>query len=255
MTFGHTLGIIAALHDEIAGLLADMAPGAQITRTGMRDYHVGRLAGQSCVVVLARLGKVAAAATATALIHDYHVDGIVFTGVAGGVAHGVHVGDVVVADALAQHDLDARPFFPQHEVPLLGTGRLPVDAALSDRLALAARTFLADDMSRHIDALTRNTFGLTAPQVHRGLIASGDQFIGNPARVEQLRHELPGVLAVEMEGAAVAQVCYEYGVPCAVMRTLSDSADDQAHVDFPAFLAGVASVYSHGIMARFLAER
>jgi adenosylhomocysteine nucleosidase len=90
--------------------------------------------------------------------------------------------------------------------------------------------------------------------VHHGLIASGDQFIGSAARVQALRNTLPDVLAVEMEGAAVAQVCHEYGVPFSVIRTLSDTADDQAHIDFPAFLNEVASLYSHGILRAFLAQ-
>ncbi|PMY01486.1 5'-methylthioadenosine/S-adenosylhomocysteine nucleosidase, partial [Pseudomonas sp. GW460-13] len=91
-------------------------------------------------------------------------------------------------------------------------------------------------------------FGVAAPALHHGMIASGDQFIGSPAAVTELRERLPGLLAVEMEGAAVAQVCHEYGVPYAVMRTISDRADDSAHVDFAAFLKDVASHYSSGVL-------
>ncbi|GAB3625157.1 5'-methylthioadenosine/S-adenosylhomocysteine nucleosidase [Pandoraea terrae] len=250
-----TLGIVAALHEEIAQLLGEMAPGAHVERIGMRDYHVGRLHGEDCVVVLARLGKVAAAATATALIHQFGVKEIVFTGVAGGLAHGLAIGDVVVADALLQHDLDARPFFPLHEVPLLGQARFATHPALRENLAEAARRYLQTEMAAQVPGDVRAAFGLTVPRVHLGLIASGDQFIGSAARLDELRAALPDALAVEMEGAALAQVCFEYDVPCAVLRTLSDSADDHAHADFPLFLRAVASAYSHGIIRHFLALR
>lgn len=249
-----TLGIVAALHEEIADLLAEMAPGAHVERIGMREYHVGRLHGQDCVIVLARIGKVAAAATATALIHRFAVDAIVFTGLAGGVAHGVKVGDVVVADTLIQHDLDARPLFPRHEVPLLGRSHFETEESLRERLHAAATQWLLESLTQRIDADTRAIFRLDAPGVHVGLIASGDRFVSSAAEVAAIREALPETLAVEMEGAAVAQICHEYGVPFALLRTVSDSADDAAHVDFPRFLRGVASVYSHGILTRFLTD-
>ena len=88
--------------------------------------------------------------------------------------------------------------------------------------------------------------------MHQGLIASGDQFIADAAARANLRAAAPDALAVEMEGGAIAQVCYEYDIPFAVMRTISDSADDDATVSFETFLEEVASVYSFGIMRRFL---
>jgi adenosylhomocysteine nucleosidase len=88
--------------------------------------------------------------------------------------------------------------------------------------------------------------------VHRGLIVSGDQFVASTAAVGALRDALPDALAVEMEGAAIAQVCYEYGVPCAVVRTISDTADDHAPVSFMSFLTEIAGAYSNAILTRFL---
>lgn len=127
------LGILAALPEELGDLIAAMrAEGAMQTVTlGRRDYHVGTVHGAACVVTLARVGKVAAAATVSALIHVFGVAGVVFTGVAGGVSRTVRVGDVVVADTLLQHDLDASPLFPRYEVPLLGITRFATDAALT----------------------------------------------------------------------------------------------------------------------------
>ena len=96
-------------------------------------------------------------------------------------------------------------------------------------------------------------FGLHAPRLHRGLVVSGDRFIARAADSETLRHELPDALACEMEGAAVAQVCHDFRVPFAAVRTISDRADDQAHTDFMRFVSAVASRYSLALMNGWLA--
>lgn len=247
-----TIGLIAAMHEEIASLLRHMDTHGQVQRIGMRDYYTGRLCGQDVVIVLARLGKVAAAATTVTLIRDFGVGSIAFTGLAGGLAEGVEVGDIVVADRLIQHDLDVRPFWPRHEVPLLGQAEFITSSDLRQRLENAVRIFLDEDFERSIDATARARFRIKKPTLHVGMIASGDQFIGGADTVSSLRGLLPTALCVEMEGAAVAQVCHEYGIPCVIMRTISDRADDTAHVDFSAFLREVASHYSAGVVERFL---
>lgn len=248
-----TIGIMAAMHDEIAGLVQEMGPDVRVERIGQRDYHVGQLHGQRCVVVLARIGKVAAAATTVTLIREFKVDEIIFTGLAGAVSRDVKVGDVVVAACLLQHDIDASPLFPPYEVPLLGRSRFNADAVLSERLAGCMLEFLEHDFAADVSAATREQFALDAPAIHRGTIISGDQFVGDAARVQGLRSALPDALCVEMEGAAVAQICHEYSLPFAVLRTISDSADDSASVDFNAFLEQVARVYSAGVLRRYLA--
>ncbi|MFC4277093.1 5'-methylthioadenosine/adenosylhomocysteine nucleosidase [Achromobacter aloeverae] len=247
------IGILAALHDEIADLLTRMGPSAERHTIGMRDYYVGKLSGRPCVLVLARVGKVAAAATAVTLIREFGVSCVLFAGLAGGIAPGVRVGDVVLAETLVQHDLDARPLFPRFEVPLLGRAKFATDAGLNEVLARCVADFLALDLPRQVDAATQERFGIAAPALHRGEIASGDQFIGAAEVSRRLAADLPATLCVEMEGAAVAQVCHEYGVPCAVLRTVSDRADAAAPVDFKAFLHEVASFYSAGIIGRFIA--
>ncbi len=248
------IGILAALHDEIAELLTRLGPGAQRHTIGMRNYYVGELSGRACVIVLARMGKVAAAATAVTLIREFGVRNVVFTGLAGGIAPSVRVGDVVIAEALVQHDMDAQPLFPRFEVPLLGRSRFPTDEGLNAVLAQCATDFLSLDLPRVLDADTRERYGVVAPALHRGEIASGDQFIGSAEVARHLAADLPTALCVEMEGAAVAQVCHEYDVPCAVLRTISDRADAAALVDFEAFLREIASVYSAGILGRFMAQ-
>jgi adenosylhomocysteine nucleosidase len=234
--------IVAALHDELASVLAQM-PDEHRQSVGGRDFWLGHLHGQAVVAVLSGIGKVAAATTATLLLERFQVGRVVFTGVAGGLGAGVRVGDVVVAEAFLQHDMDASPLFPRHEVPGYRRSRFEADQPLADRLASAAAAMLAD-LPHTLPQTTRTAFGLEAPRLHRGLIVSGDRFVSTTAESAALQSELPDALAVEMEGAAFAQVCHDFGVPLAVVRTISDRADDTAHVDFPRFLREVASRYS-----------
>ncbi|MFA7667875.1 MAG: 5'-methylthioadenosine/adenosylhomocysteine nucleosidase [Burkholderiaceae bacterium] len=247
----HRIGIMAAMHDEIAGLLKQME-SVTTQSIGMRDYHVGCLHGQPCVVVLARIGKVAAAATAVTLIREFGIERIVFTGLAGGLAGHVRVGDVVIGTVLLQHDMDASPIFPRHEIPLLGHSRLEADPELSTLVENSTRAYLGHDWQGEISPATQTRFGLTDPSVHVGLIVSGDCFMSRAADAQALRDELPDALCVEMEGAAVAQICHEYGVRFAIVRTVSDRADETAAHDFNGFLAGVASHYSAGILRRVM---
>ena len=221
------------MHEELAAVLALMPDEHNQVAAG-RDFWVGHLHGEPVIAVLSRIGKVAAATTATVLIERFGVSRIVFTGVAGGLAPGVEVGDIVVADSFLQHDLDASPIFPKYQVPLYGVDRFAADRQLSDRLAHAAQ------------------LALPGVRLHRGLMVSGDRFVSSTAESRALQEALPHALAVEMEGAAIAQVCHDYGVPFAAVRTISDRADDKAHVDFTRFIQEVASCYSAAIVGSFL---
>jgi len=202
------------------------------------------------VAVLARIGKVAATVSALTLIREFGAHSLLFTGLAGGVGPGVKVGDVVIATHLVQHDMDASPLFPRHEIPLLGRKAFHAETTWNDLLAECANAYIAQDLQRDIDLATRTDFALAQPTVHTGLMASGDRFISSQHEAQALLDALPGLLCVEMEGAAVAQVCHEYGVPFAVIRTISDRADAGADVDFIAFLQRVASRYCAGIFSR-----
>jgi adenosylhomocysteine nucleosidase len=245
-----TLALVSAMHEELAAVLALMPDEQRVSVAG-REFWRGHLHGQEVVAVLSRIGKVAAATTAAVLIERFGATRIVFTGVAGGLAEGVRVGDVVVADAFLQHDLDASPIFPKYEIPLYGLSRLPADPALTQALEAAAHetvraaaAMLGEDVA--------GEFGLQAPRVHRGLLVSGDRFVATTAESAALRAALPLALACEMEGAAVAQVCHDYGVPFAALRTISDRADDTAHVDFARFIHRVAGPYASDVIRRFL---
>jgi adenosylhomocysteine nucleosidase len=245
------LAIISAMPEEIA-LVVDSLTGVTTSEFGQRQFHVGAFLEVEAVVVYSRMGKVAAAATVTQLIAAFPVRQLVFVGVAGGVQRELSIGDVVVATGLLQHDLDASPIFPRYEVPLLGRSIFHTDAGISARLARAATRFLTEDLESCVARGELGFFGITAPQVSRGVVASGDKFFARSAEVDELRLRLPHVACVEMEGAAVAQVCAEYSVPFGVVRTISDAADENSVHDFPRFARQIARHYSAGILRRFV---
>ena len=244
------IAIVAAMQEELSALLAVM-PDEQRVRVAGRDYWSGHLHGQPIVAVLSRIGKVAAATTATVLLERFHARAVVFTGVAGGLAPSVRVGDMVVATSFLQHDLDASPIFPKYEVPLTGHTRFAADTGIADALAAVTRGLLRDPVALFGRKVV-DDFGLAAPKLHRGLLVSGDRFVSTAAESDALRRDLPDALAVEMEGAAVAQVCHDYGVPFAAVRTISDRADDAAHTDFMRFVAAVASRFSLAVIDAWL---
>lgn len=244
------LGIISALAEEQHGLIEAME-GACKRVHGMREYTTGKLWEIDAVCVLSRIGKVAAAMTAAILVEKFEVTHIVFTGVAGSADANVNVGDIVVAESLIQHDFDASPLFPRYQIPLTGLSHFETDVKLSDRVAGAGQQCIEHGLDSVISPETAQAFKLDKPRLHRGLIASGDQFIGKRGQVTQLKAALPALLAVEMEGAAVAQVCFELGIPFAVIRTISDKANEDAATDFMHFVKTVASPYAFDILQRF----
>ncbi|WP_374673977.1 5'-methylthioadenosine/adenosylhomocysteine nucleosidase [Ideonella sp.] len=236
--------LIAALPEELDALLSTLEAARPESLAG-RTFWRGTLAGQPVLAVLSGIGKVAAALTTTLLVSHFGAARVLFVGVAGGIGAGVQVGDIVVADALLQHDMDASPLFPRHEVPLTGLSRFPADAGFTDAVQRASIATL--QAHQEVAAFVGRT-----PRVHRGLVLSGDRFVATAAEGTALRERLPDALAVEMEGAAVAQVCHAFGVPLAVVRSISDRADDAAHLDFPAFLRQVAGPLGREIVQRVM---
>jgi adenosylhomocysteine nucleosidase len=137
-------------------------------------------------------------------------------------------------------------------VPLLGKAMLQTDAELRAQLHVAALEFLRQDLAVAVPQSSRDWFRISSPQVVEGVIASGDQFIDSAEEIDALRRRLPNVVCVEMEGAAVAQVCDEYSMPFGIVRTISDAADENAPHDFPRFSREISGQYSLGILSRFL---
>ncbi len=247
------IGILGAMEEEIH-LFGDKMTGCSSETRGQRKYISGQLFGHDIHLVFSRWGKVAASSTATTLIERYGVDYLIFTGVAGGVDPQLNIGDIVVADNLIQHDMDVS-FLPQmkeFEIPLLGRADFPVARKEVEKAIMAAENWLGQDLTKQVAAETLAQFAITAPKVTCGTIASGDQFVSSIAKVQQLREKIPNLCCVEMEGAAVAQVAYEYGIPCLVLRTISDKADDDAIIDFPRFISSVAAFFTCGSVLRLL---
>lgn len=237
--------------DSITELLTDK----RVVEMGMRTYTIGKLNGIDAVVVFSRWGKVAAAITVSTLILEFKITELIFTGVAGAIDPSLKIGDIVLAKRLVQHDMDARPIMNQFEIPLLGGIFFEPGAPQLERASNAINYLLEN---KHLHAAVAQSeldqFGIAAPRLLVGDVASGDKFFSSTRDKEALSEILPSVLCVEMEGAAVAQVCFEYGVPYTVIRTISDAADDQSHIDFLAFIKSVSSKYSQEIIRNIFAS-
>lgn len=223
-------GIIGAMQGEIDGLL-----GLLVGRTERRVngvlFYTGRLGG--CEVAIARsgVGKVSAAMTAALLIREFAPEAVINTGVSGALSPTLSVGDLALATALVEHDMDTSALGdPVGYLSGLDVVYLPADGGL-----LAAAESAADALGVRRES---------------GVIASGDQFISDRTKKERIRDTF-GAISCEMEGAAIAHVCYAMGVPVAVVRTVSDKADGSAEVDFPTF-AAAAAVQSCRVTAEML---
>ena len=243
------IGIISAMQEEVQSLL-DALQNCETIEKGMRTYYTGTLYNKPVVIVFSRWGKVAAAATTTQLINDFELEELVFTGVAGGIDEQLNIGDVVIGKELFQHDLDARPFYQQFHIPILNLKS--VSTKHPDKLNKAVSTFL-NNYNSYIKKEECLYFEINAPKSIIGDIASGDQFISSKDKIKSLNASLPSTVCVEMEGAAVAQVCFEYKVPFSIIRVISDKANDNAHIDFARFANTIASNYILGILEYYFA--
>lgn len=253
------IAVLAAMEQEGRLIEANLADRDGQT-SGNHRFVTGTLAGHPVVTALTGFGKVAAAATVATAIERYRPAAVLFAGVAGGVGWNVRIGDIVVADSLVQHDFDASPLFDRFVIPALGIAAIPADPEITDALVRAAQRVEHTQGERVTDqsaAAGPNDGDLgdfSGMMVHRGLIASGDRFISRPEDHDALLGDLPDLLAVEMEGAAIAQVCTASQVPFGVFRSISDRADNHADVDFLTFIDSVAAPLTASIVAQFFAE-
>lgn len=205
------IGIISAMDTEIDLLLMN----AEIDRTdhiGGIDFHVGTLGGKDVVIVRAGIGKVLAAAGTAALLNNYDIESLFFTGVAGGVGDETKVLDVVIASDLVQHDfgtIQSDGFLWRPGENGIG-GYYPCDEKLIELAYESAVSVVGAD----------HTF--------KGTIATGDQFVASESYVKELQDKF-NAIACEMEGASVAAVCFQYEIPFVVIRAMSDKADGLAH--------------------------
>lgn len=244
------LGILAAMEEEIT-MVMDLIDHPVKTEIADRIFYEGKMNGIDCVVTFSKWGKVAAAITATTMAEHFKVSHIVFIGTAGALSDDLNVGDIVVAKRLVQHDLDARPIIPRFQIPLTDTIYVPTNEKLSSLAMETVKTLLKKDFRTIVGEEAYNEFSFIQPALYDGDVASGDQFISTDEKRQELIDLLPKVKCVEMEGAAVAQVCKEFKLPFTVIRIISDKANHDARVDFGKFIHYVANVYSKVIIDEF----
>ncbi|MDR0483436.1 MAG: 5'-methylthioadenosine/adenosylhomocysteine nucleosidase [Cellulomonadaceae bacterium] len=213
------IGIVAARPEELAVLLesAEPARGAVSEETvAGRTLLYRTIQGKDVVFAVSGMGKVAAGATAAVLAE--RVSGVILAGTAGGLGIGILPGDVMVADRVRQHDLDLRPICPRWTVEAQGANSWPCDPGYIAALEAGVQAALGA--------------GGSAAMCHTGLLISGDWFVSSPEDGDHLRTLIPDVVGIEVGGASAAQVYYEAGVPCGIVRTIADRADADAKEDY-----------------------
>lgn len=209
------IGIIAAMPEELKALLEALQDARKDLHLG-KVYHSGRIGRHQVVLVESGIGKVMSAMSVAVLADYFKVDAIINTGSAGAVAEGLAVGDVVVADRLCYHDVDVTAFGYAH-------GQM-------------AGQPLYYETSAYFLAQVKEVLADQEWPSHLGLIATGDSFIASAEKIGQIKGQFPDVLAVEMEGAAVAQAAHAAGKPCLVIRAMSDTANHDANISFDDFI-------------------
>lgn len=248
------VGLITALPQELAYLLEHFEEEARVSRGGLM-FRQGRLDGRSTVVAEAGVGKVNAALVASLLCERFNAGSLVFTGVAGGLDPQLAVGDLVVGRRLVCYDyglLTGEQLIPYQP------GALPLPGQANDH-----GYELAPDLLARIESVLASfelpvlsaaaTGGAERrPRVLLGTILTGDAFLNCSTTRARLHHDFGGH-AVEMEGAAVAQVAAAFDVPFLVVRALSDLAGEESHVDFPAFAAEAGALAAH-VVRRLLPQ-
>ena len=218
------IGIIGAMTVEIEGILAAMT-NVSTTSTAGTTFHQGQLAGKNVVLARCGIGKVFAAHAASIVTSHFPVANVINVGVAGGIAPELSIGDVVVSAALVQHDVEATAFgYALGQVPGSGNAFWQCCQNLICIAQEAAAKTLPSDK-----------------KLYTGNIATGDQFIHAPQVKNDIWNNFKP-LCVEMEGAAIAQICQTAGIPFVAIRAISDKADGTAHEDFPAFVEETAEI-------------
>ena len=219
------IGVLGAMPEEIGSDLSHLQQLRSEQHGDLTIHHGTWGEGIRLSLAWSGWGKVSAARAATRLISSVpEIDLLLFTGVAGAADPALKQWDVVLADAVVQHDMDSRPLFPRFTLPALNRAQLNPE---SSWLTWASRALAQAAQAGELDE-----FG--SPST--GLIATGDRFIGDSAVLDTLREALPGLKAVEMEGAAVAQVAEQEGMPWLVLRVISDGADASAAQSFGDFI-------------------
>ncbi len=217
--------LICAMDSEAEGFRARLQNRTD-ERVGGLTFSSGLLAGQEVVVVKCGVGKVNAALCAQTALLRYSPQSVINVGVAGGVGKGIVTGHVVIGSETVQYDFDLTAIGEDDGLVT------PCDEGVAKALFAAAEKVFPKD------------------RLSLGIIATGDRFVGDGATASLLR-EKHSALACEMEGGAIAQVCAAWGVPCGVLRAISDNANEHSCVDFPTFLASAVKDTEKIILSYF----
>lgn len=236
------LGLICAIPNEIAHFGDSFQETERQEHAGF-TFLIGKLEGEDTVLVEAGMGKVNAAVVTTLLLEHFACRAVLFSGVAGGLNPDLGVGDVVIGAKLVQHDYGTmegeklESYQPGHLPIFMPIDRLgyEADPELLKRVIAALDGFELPEISAEAAGGVART-----PKITSGTILTGDQFINCVATRKRLHSTLDGA-AVEMEGGAIAQVAERYGVPCLIVRSLSDLSGEESTIDFLKFLEETAA--------------
>ena len=216
------IGFIGAMQIELDGIRANMTDKQSVTVSGV-EYVIGKLGKNEIVTAVCGVGKVFAAICAQTMILKFNPTLIINTGVAGGIASGLNIGDVVIADTVCQHDMDTSPIGdPVGLISGINKIYFETDKKASDALSASLAKFGINTV--------------------RGNIATGDQFVSSGEKKCYLKDNFSAA-ACEMEGGSIGHVCFVNNVPFAVLRSISDNADEGATMDFPTFAKASADGY------------
>jgi len=236
------IGLICAIPDEIAHFGASFQETDTVTVARL-IFRKGLMEGQPVVLVESGIGKVNAAVVATLLVQVFQCRALLFSGVAGGLDPALGIGDVVVATKLVQHDYGA---LVDQRIKTYQPGAFPLPGAdethgyyLDPGLEKSVRAALADITLPALDAAATGGEG-RVPVIRYGTVLTGDVFLNCEITRDRLHREFGSALAIEMEGGAIAQVAHGFGVPCLVVRSLSDLAGAESHMDFSSFVSAAA---------------
>jgi adenosylhomocysteine nucleosidase len=208
--------IIGAMEEEVT-ILRDQMEEREETVIANCEFSTGRINGVDVILLKSGIGKVNAAMATAILLERFRPNCVINTGSAGGFLAALNVGDIVISSEVVHHDVDVTAFGYEY-------GQVP---------GMPAR-YQADKTL--IDIAKRGAQEISDVQVVTGLIATGDSFMNDPARVEFVRGKFPELCAVEMEAAAIAQVCTQFAVPFVIIRALSDIAGKESNISFEQFL-------------------
>lgn len=228
------VAVLGVSSQDVAELEARLADLTSREVEGIR-FVSGEIAGRSVVIAWTGVGKVNAAMVATLLIEHFHPAQIMLTGIAGAVDPNLEPGDIVIAKQTAHHDMgsywsdDIEPGGVRNR---LAEGTNPIFFPADPNLLVVAERVAGATRFDPIDH--RN--GQRLPRVVTGTVVTGDTFIASKDKCAELVEKFEAD-AVEMEGAAVAQICYQRGIACLVIRSIADKADESAVVDKQKFYA------------------